>query len=57
MITVLVPHRAGQTVEWQAHRTEETTSTVAEVIVAGRRHVIRFPRPGVDAAVEIKLAE
>jgi hypothetical protein len=57
MITVLMPHRAGQTLEWQAHRTEETASTVAEVIVDGRRHVLRFPRPGVDAAVEIKLAE
>jgi len=57
MVTVFIPHRAGQTVEWEAFRTEETASTLVEVTIGGRKHTLRFPRPGVAAELEIKLAE
>jgi hypothetical protein len=57
MVTVLIPHRAGQSLEWEAHRTEETSSTFVEITVAGKRHTVRFPRPGVAADLVVKLAE
>ncbi len=57
MVTVLIPHRAGQTVAWDAVRTEETTTTLVEVTVDGRKHTLRFPRPGMPAELEIRRAE
>ena len=57
MVTVLIPHRAGESVEWAAHRTEETSSTLVEITVNGKRHTMRFPRPGVAAELVVKLAE
>jgi hypothetical protein len=57
MVTVFVPHRAGESVEWAAYRTEETSSTLVEITVGGKRHTMRFPRPGVGAEIVVKLAE
>lgn len=58
MVTVLVPHRAGKQPVWQAKRTDEKSGAVAiEVTLEGRRHTFRFPKPGTDSKVEVKVAD
>jgi hypothetical protein len=56
MVTVLVPARTGKSPSWQAKRTDESNAIVVEVIIEGQRHRLRFPKPGIDRAVEILLA-
>jgi hypothetical protein len=55
MITVLVPHRGAAVPEWEAMRKDEAQSTSVEVTVGGQRHTFRFPAPGTDTPVEVKL--
>jgi hypothetical protein len=56
VVTVLVPHRAGQAVAWQARRRESSDGPTVEIEIGGRRHSIGFPAPGTDRAVEVRLA-
>jgi hypothetical protein len=56
MITVLMPHRAGNTPAWTAKRTDDARGTSIVVTVANRSHSLRFPAAGTDAPVEIRLA-
>ncbi|MBL9202351.1 MAG: DUF4962 domain-containing protein [Opitutaceae bacterium] len=53
MVTVLVPHRSGQAVVWQASRTNDERATSVEVTVAGARHTIRFPAVGGHEPVSV----
>jgi hypothetical protein len=55
MVSVLVPYRAGKPPQWEAKRDDMADATVVEVVVEGRKHALRFPRPGTNVAVEVKL--
>lgn len=55
MVTVLLPRRAGAAPAWQARRTDDPDGVTLEITVAGRRHVIRLPRPGGDRPVSVAL--
>ncbi|MBL9186546.1 MAG: DUF4962 domain-containing protein [Opitutaceae bacterium] len=46
VVTVLVPHRAGQAVPWEATRTSDARGATVEVAIGGARHTLRFPAPG-----------
>jgi hypothetical protein len=56
VVTVLVPHRAGQAATWQARRREGKDGPTVDIEIGGRRHSISFPGPGTDRAVEVRLA-
>jgi hypothetical protein len=47
MVTVLVPHRAGQRREWRADRQDTPDSLLVRVTVAGRTSSVRFPKAGI----------
>jgi len=53
MVTVLVPHRAGQTPAWQSRRTDDAGGTTVEVTIDGQRHTLHFPAPGGTDAVRV----
>ena len=55
MITILVPQRTGKPVAWRASRTDSAEAAAVEITIEGRRHSIRFPRPGGDAPVQVQL--
>jgi hypothetical protein len=55
MVTVLMPSRASGAVKWTTKRIEESNAVAVEVRVEGKSHLIRFPLPGTDGAVEVKL--
>lgn len=55
MVTVLVPARAGQPPVWTARRTDEANECRVEVTVGGRPHTIRFPQPGTETPVQVRL--
>ena len=46
LVTVMVPHRTGQTPVWHAQRRDTATEVVVEVTVDGKTHVIHLPNPG-----------
>jgi hypothetical protein len=48
MVTVLVPHRAGQAPVWQARRTDDATGAKVEVTIGGQTRTLHFPAPGRD---------
>ncbi len=57
VVTVLVPHRAGQAAKWQAKRVDSGGGgTTAEITLGGRTHTIRFPAPGGEQPVQVRLA-
>lgn len=55
VVTVLMPHRSGSAAAWQARRIDEGDAIVVEVTTAGSTHTVRFPRPGTDTAVQVRL--
>jgi hypothetical protein len=48
VVTVLVPHRAGQAPVWQARRTDDATGAKVEVTIGGQTRTLHFPAPGRD---------
>ena len=48
MVTVLVPHRAGQEIAWQARRRDDATGVTVEVVIGGQTRTLHFPSPGHD---------
>jgi hypothetical protein len=55
LITVLVPQRAGARPVWEAKRSDDAGAAVIDVTIAGRRHTLRFPKPGTDGKVQVTL--
>lgn len=55
VVTVLMPHRAGQAAPWQAKRTEGSEGVAVEVTIGGKTHTIRFPSPGGDQPVQVRM--
>jgi hypothetical protein len=55
MVTVLMPSRAGGELKWATKRSDEVNGVAITVIVEGRTHTIRFPRPGTSGTVEVKV--
>jgi hypothetical protein len=49
MVTVLVPHRTGQTPVWSAQRHDTPEGIVVEVTLDGSTSTLRLPRPGTSA--------
>jgi hypothetical protein len=47
MITVLVPHRAGQHVAWRADREETATGLQVRITLASKSTIVTFPKSGV----------
>jgi hypothetical protein len=48
MVTVLVPHRAGQAPVWQSRRTDAATGVTVDVTIGGQTRAVHFPAPGHD---------
>ena len=48
MVTVLVPHRVGQTPVWQSRRTDAATGVTVDVTIGGQTRTVHFPAPGHD---------
>ncbi len=46
LVTVMVPHRTGQTPVWHAQRRDTATEVAVEVTIEGKTHVIHLPNPG-----------
>jgi hypothetical protein len=55
VVTVLVPYRAGQATAWQAKRVDSADGAAVEITIGGRKHMIRFPVPGGEQPVQVKL--
>jgi hypothetical protein len=56
MVTVLMPYRKGAAVSWTAKRAESAEAVMVEIDAGGRRHAVRFPRPGGEAVVQVTMA-
>jgi hypothetical protein len=54
MVTVLVPHREGQTVTWQARRQDSPAGPTITIAIAGKTHTLRFPAPGGEEPVRVQ---
>src|SRR5262245_23234357 len=46
MLTVIVPHRAGQHAEWTAARLESDTAIGARVMLSGKPTIVAFRKAG-----------
>jgi hypothetical protein len=55
MVTVLVPSRTGKAATWTARRVDGADGVTVEIVVGGRTHTLRFPQPGTDTAVQVKI--
>ena len=53
LVTVLVPHRTGDAVPWQATRSNDARGTAVEIAIGGARHTVRFPAPGGSEPVSV----
>lgn len=53
MFTIIVPHRAGQAVAWQAERVPTSDTPALRVTLGGRTTRVVFPKPGTPLAVKI----
>jgi hypothetical protein len=51
MITVLVPHRAGQRVDWTAARTDTDSAAGVRIVRGGRTTLVAFRKTGAVGAV------
>ncbi|MBI5688542.1 MAG: DUF4962 domain-containing protein [Verrucomicrobia bacterium] len=56
VVTVLVPHRAGQKVTWRATHREAAGGVSADLVIGGRQHTVVFPSPGGEQPVMVMLA-
>ncbi|MBM3852480.1 MAG: DUF4962 domain-containing protein, partial [Verrucomicrobia bacterium] len=54
MVTVLVPHRAGQAVAWQARRQDSPAGPTIAITIGGKTHTLRFPAAGGDEPVRVQ---
>ena len=55
VVTVLVPHRAGRAVAWEAKRADSADGATVTISIGGRTHTIRFPAPGGEQPVQVRL--
>ena len=55
MVSILVPYRAGKSPVWEAKRDDGSEGTAVDVVIEGRRHTFRFPRPGSEKRVEVTV--
>ncbi|MFM1747115.1 MAG: hypothetical protein RLZZ188_781 [Verrucomicrobiota bacterium] len=54
VVTVLVPHRAGQAGPWTARRVEADGEVKVELDLGGHAAVVRFPAPGRETPVRVE---
>jgi hypothetical protein len=54
VVTVLVPHRAGQSVPWTARRIDAGGEVKVELELGGGATVVRFPAPGKETPVRVE---
>ncbi len=53
VLTVIAPHRAGQSVEWTAERLESDTAVGAQVRRGGKTVLVAFRKEGVPGAASL----
>jgi hypothetical protein len=53
MLTVIVPHRAAQQVEWTAERLESDTAIGAPVMLAGKPTVVAFRKSALSNSASL----
>jgi hypothetical protein len=56
VITILVPHRKGQGVAWQAERQDTGDTVGVRVTLGGKTTLVAFPRAA-DAPLTVKISE